>query len=102
MNARKLNQNAGLALALDDGFTDAELIDAVSDGLQGLIDCVIAQRAQLFLAESQVEFGDAGRGLRRLGLDQIAKSLLNNPRTRSPLARRSFNVQSAFPPLVQP
>jgi hypothetical protein len=46
-----LDENILLSLTLNDRLTDAELIDPVADSLEGLINCKVAHRAQLFFTQ---------------------------------------------------
>src|SRR6185503_9810027 len=52
LNPRKLDENIILAVALDNRFAHAELVDAVAYRFQSLVDRVIAQRTDLFFAQS--------------------------------------------------
>ena len=76
-----------LPLALNNRLADAELIDAVANRFQRLIDGVVAQGAQLFFVEGQIKIGR-----RRplvcgvLASTRLPKSLFKMPRTRSALA----------------
>src|SRR5581483_10271087 len=79
LNAGQLDENFLLPLALDDRLADAELIDAVANRLERLLDRLVAQRAQLFLRERKNHVGGSAGNLRvdhrevgKLALLQVA------------------------------
>ena len=94
LNAGKLNENAVRAAALDDRLTDAELVDAVSDGFDGLIDGELPNSSLFALVEAHHRLTFVGG---RVGSrDESRKLVLQEIGERRALGRIAhLNVQSS-------
>ena len=92
LNARELDQNIRLPFTLNDRFADAKLVDAIADGFQRLIDGVIAQRLQLFLAEGQREIRVVPPKSACLATVRLGKSLFSSAAHPLDGRGRSFHL----------
>ena len=62
LDSGQLDQDVPLSLALDGGFRDPELVDAVADGLQRLVHREVADVVELPACEGRPQLGPAGAG----------------------------------------